>query len=125
MSNRAPIDLSKQTPVSEGAVRGMACIQGDKELIAVGKNILVRIEPMSGLTAGGLHIPDNAKSERSFVLSIGSNVDVANADGKKLEVGDEILAATLSFIPVFDPIKGEKKGVKFLGENDVIAIVGK
>jgi co-chaperonin GroES (HSP10) len=121
---RAGIDLKKQTPISEGSARGMMCLQGDKELIAVGKNIIVRVESMGGVTEGGLHLPPGTESQRVFVKSIGGDVKVDNADGKKLEVGDEILAVGLALIPLYDPIKNEIKNVKMIGENDVIAIIG-
>jgi co-chaperonin GroES (HSP10) len=122
---RDPINLKNQTSIAGGAVRGMACVQGDKELIAVGKNILVRVEIMGGKTEGGLYLPEGTQAERVFVLSIGSNVDVANAEGKKLEVGDEIVPTKLGMMSVYDPLKGEKKDIKIIGENDVVAIIGK
>jgi co-chaperonin GroES (HSP10) len=112
------------TRIADGATRAMACVQGDKKLTAVGKNIMVRIEQTGGVTDGGIHLPESAATERHFVESIGKNVDVANENGDKLKVGDEVLVMRMSKIPVFDPVANSARDIAFLGENDIIAIVG-
>jgi co-chaperonin GroES (HSP10) len=111
------------TNIKDGGVRGMAVVQEGKEVKALGKYIIGRVETGGNKTEGGLYLPDNAVAERVFVESIGANVNTKNKDGRELKVGDEIVVMSIAKIPVWDPLKQVTRDLVVYDEGNVIGII--
>jgi co-chaperonin GroES (HSP10) len=111
------------TPISKGGAKGMLAVQGDQKLIAMGKNIIGRVEGGKDKTDGGIYLPDDQHTQKIFVESIGGDVKLDNKIGRELKVGDQILCMMMSRVPVWDPLSQVTKNIAVFGENDIIAIV--
>jgi co-chaperonin GroES (HSP10) len=111
------------TPISKGGAKGMLAVRGDQKLIAMGKNIIGRVEGGTDKTSGGLHLPNAEVTQKIYVESIGGDVKLDNKLGRELQVGDQILCLMMSKIPVWDPLEQTTKNICIYGENDVVAII--
>jgi len=101
----------------------MVSVQGNKKIIALGKHVIGRVEKGGNQTDAGIYLGDEQVTERVFVESIGSNVELANKLGRELQVGDEIIVLRIAKIPVWDPLARCTREIVVYGENDIIGIV--
>jgi len=104
------------TKVSEGGVAGMA-IGGGGEIKACGEYVITKIEVRTDKTSGGLYMPKEADKD-FIVYDIGPG-----AEDLGLKVGDKLIVATMTEIPIWDPRNERPEKLSVYHKKQIMGVI--